>query len=57
MLALLIANAGVTVSEFVGIAAATELFGYPFRFGSTCRGDDLVAGCEGSIKESNELFF
>jgi NRAMP (natural resistance-associated macrophage protein)-like metal ion transporter len=27
MLALLIANAGVTVSEFVGIAAATELFG------------------------------
>jgi Mn2+/Fe2+ NRAMP family transporter len=31
MLALLIANAGVTVSEFVGIAAASELFGiYPF---------------------------
>jgi len=29
MLALLIANAGVTVSEFVGIAAATELFGLP----------------------------
>jgi Mn2+/Fe2+ NRAMP family transporter len=29
MLALLIANAGVTVSEFVGIAAATELFGMP----------------------------
>lgn len=27
MLALLIANGGVTVSEFVGIAAATELFG------------------------------
>jgi NRAMP (natural resistance-associated macrophage protein)-like metal ion transporter len=27
MLALLVANAGVTVSEFVGIAAATELFG------------------------------
>lgn len=27
MLALLIANAGVTVSEFVGIAAAAELFG------------------------------
>ena len=27
MLALLIANAGVTVSEFVGVAAATELFG------------------------------
>ena len=27
MLALMIANAGVTVSEFVGIAAATELFG------------------------------
>ncbi len=27
MLAFLIANAGVTVSEFVGIAAATELFG------------------------------
>src|ERR1044072_3592061 len=26
MLALLVANAGVTVSEFVGIAAATELF-------------------------------
>lgn len=29
MLALLIANSGVTVSEFVGIAAATELFGIP----------------------------
>lgn len=29
MLALLVANAGVTVSEFVGIAAATELLGVP----------------------------
>jgi NRAMP (natural resistance-associated macrophage protein)-like metal ion transporter len=29
MLALLVANAGVTVSEFVGIAAATELYGVP----------------------------
>lgn len=29
MLALLVANAGVTVSEFVGIAAAMELFGVP----------------------------
>jgi Mn2+/Fe2+ NRAMP family transporter len=29
MLALLIANGGVIVSEFVGIAAATELFGVP----------------------------
>src|SRR5678815_3396938 len=29
MIARLIANAGVTVSEFVGIAAATELFGIP----------------------------
>jgi Mn2+/Fe2+ NRAMP family transporter len=29
MLALLVANAGVTVSEFVGIAAATDLFGIP----------------------------
>ena len=29
MLALLVANAGVTVSEFVGIAAATQLFGIP----------------------------
>src|SRR6266852_9875187 len=29
MLALLIANGGVTVSEFVGIAAAMELFGIP----------------------------
>ena len=29
MLALMIANGGVTVSEFVGIAAATELFGIP----------------------------
>src|SRR5215510_12649405 len=29
MLTLLIANAGITVSEFVGIAAATELFGVP----------------------------
>jgi len=32
MLALLIANAGVTVSEFVGIAAASELFGVPRYF-------------------------
>lgn len=29
MLALLIANGGVTISEFVGIAAAMELFGVP----------------------------
>src|SRR5512141_1526108 len=29
MLSLLIANGGVTVSEFVGIAAASELFGVP----------------------------
>src|SRR6185295_17396530 len=29
MLTLLVANAGVTVSEFVGIAAASELFGIP----------------------------
>jgi NRAMP (natural resistance-associated macrophage protein)-like metal ion transporter len=29
MLALLVANGGVTVSEFVGIAAATEIFGVP----------------------------
>ncbi len=29
MLALLIANGGVTVSEFAGIAAATEIFGVP----------------------------
>src|SRR5918912_478337 len=29
MLALLAANAGVTVSEFVGIAAATEVYGVP----------------------------
>src|SRR5919199_1777971 len=29
MLALLVANGGVTVSEFVGIAAATEIFGIP----------------------------
>jgi Mn2+/Fe2+ NRAMP family transporter len=29
MLALLIANGGVTVSEFVGIAAASDLFGVP----------------------------
>jgi NRAMP (natural resistance-associated macrophage protein)-like metal ion transporter len=32
MLALLIANGGVTVSEFVGIAAATELFRVPRFF-------------------------
>src|ERR671927_1078699 len=29
MLALLIANGGVTISEFLGIAAASELFGIP----------------------------
>lgn len=32
MLALLIANGGVTVSEFVGIAAATEILGIPRHF-------------------------
>src|ERR1700750_1345096 len=32
MLALLVANAGVTVSEFVGIAAASELFGVSHYF-------------------------
>ena len=32
MLALLVANGGVIVSEFVGIAAATELFGVPRYF-------------------------
>lgn len=40
MLALLIANSGVTVSEFVGIAAATELFGIP-HFISV----PIAAGC------------
>src|SRR5438045_8454337 len=33
MLALLVANGGVTISEFVGIAAATEVVGIP-RFAS-----------------------
>src|SRR5690349_16232552 len=45
MLALLVANAGVTVSEFVGIAAASDLFGIPTyvsrseerRVGKECR--------------------
>jgi len=32
MLALLVANGGVTVSEFAGIAAATEIFGVPRYF-------------------------
>ena len=32
MLALLIANGGVTISEFLGIAAASELFGIPRYF-------------------------
>ena len=47
MLALLIANGGVTVSEFVGIAAATELFGVPRFVSVPLIGDrDLVAGSQ-----------
>jgi NRAMP (natural resistance-associated macrophage protein)-like metal ion transporter len=57
MLALLIANGGVTVSEFVGIAAATELFGVP-RFVSV----PLAAGMvwwlvvKGSYKRVERIF-
>ena len=57
MLALLVANAGVTVSEFVGIAAATEIFGVP-RFVSV----PLAAGAvwwlvvKGSYKRVERVF-
>jgi len=57
MLALLIANCGVTVSEFVGIAAATELFGVP-RFVSV----PLAAGAvwwlvvKGSYRRVERVF-
>ena len=53
MLALLVANAGVTVSEFVGIAAATELFGVS-RFVSVPMAAILIwwLGREGFVQES-----
>ncbi|HEY0385133.1 MAG TPA: divalent metal cation transporter [Pyrinomonadaceae bacterium] len=57
MLALLIANGGITVSEFLGIAAATELFGIP-RFVSV----PLAAGAvwwlvvKGSYKRVERIF-
>jgi NRAMP (natural resistance-associated macrophage protein)-like metal ion transporter len=57
MLALLIANGGVTVSEFVGIAAATELLGIP-RFVSV----PIAAICiwwlvvKGSYKRVERVF-
>ncbi len=55
MLALLIANAGVTVSEFVGIAAATELFGrFAFHLRAAGGDRDLVAGGKGFVQESRE---
>ena len=55
MLALLIANAGVTVSEFVGIAAAAELFGISRFICGAARGDsDVVAGGEGLVQEGRE---
>ena len=47
MLALLIANAGVTVSEFVGIAAATELFGV-YRYVSVPLAAIVIWWLEGS---------
>ena len=50
MLALLVANAGVTVSEFVGIAAATELFGVPHYISVPLAAIlDLVARREGFL--------
>jgi NRAMP (natural resistance-associated macrophage protein)-like metal ion transporter len=57
MMALLIANGGITVSEFLGIAAASELFGVP-RFVSV----PLAAGCvwwlvvKGSYKRVERIF-
>ena len=45
MLALLIANTGVIISEFVGIAQASELFGIPrYITIPLTAGSDLVAG-------------
>ena len=53
MLALLIANGGVTVSEFVGIAAATELFGRAALFLGAHRGHRyVVAGRQGLVQAS-----
>jgi NRAMP (natural resistance-associated macrophage protein)-like metal ion transporter len=57
MLALLIANGGITISEFLGIAAASELFGVP-RFVSV----PLAAGfvwwlvVKGSYKRVERIF-
>ncbi|MBD0371524.1 MAG: divalent metal cation transporter [Pyrinomonadaceae bacterium] len=57
MLALLIANGGVTVSEFVGIAAATELFNVP-RFVSVPLAAGLVwwLVVKGSYKRVERIF-
>jgi NRAMP (natural resistance-associated macrophage protein)-like metal ion transporter len=57
MLALLIANAGVTVSEFVGIAAAAELFGIS-RFISVPLAAILVwwLVAKGSYKKVEKVF-
>jgi len=49
MLALLIANAVSPYREVCRYSAATELFGYPVSFGSTCRGDDWWLVVKGSI--------
>jgi hypothetical protein len=51
MLALLIANGGVTVSEFVGIAAATELFGCAISRCPSSPGR-VVAGRQGLVQAS-----
>jgi NRAMP (natural resistance-associated macrophage protein)-like metal ion transporter len=57
MLALLIANGGITISEFLGIAAASELFGVP-RFVAV----PLAAGAvwwlvvKGSYKRVERIF-
>jgi len=57
MLALLIANAGVTVSEFVGIAAAAELFGVS-RFAAVPLAAMLVwwLVAKGSYKKVEKVF-
>ena len=52
MLALLVANTGVIISEFVGISQASELLGHPaIHHHPADRRADLVAGCKGLAKE------
>ncbi len=57
MLALLVANTGVIISEFVGIAQAIELFGVLAIYRSAGRAADLVARRQGARKKGSSRVF